>query len=332
MTFDLSIIVAVYNEDPRNLVALVERLKKVLSPLQLSQELIFVNDGSERKTTHALRQIAQELDYVKLLELSRNFGQQAAISAGFDHAEGRALINLDSDLQDPPELIPEMVKYWRAGYDVVYAQRAKRRDRVSKRFASFIFYRLLSTLSATEIPWDTGDFRLVDRKVADQLKRLPEKSRFLRGLIPWLGFKQIGIVANREARQVGESTYTLRKLVGLAFDGLLSFSVAPLYLVLFLGCVLVMAGLVAIIAWSIFGTSPLNWQVAIILSAITIFGGVQLIGTGLVAIYLSKVLEEARARPAYIVANRIGRAFGRAVSLDAPDQTRLKSRTLQGKK
>jgi dolichol-phosphate mannosyltransferase len=152
MSVDLSVIVAVYNEDPRNLLLMLERLWSSLANQKLNYEVIFVNDGSRPKTTNALRQLTSDFGYVKLIELSRNFGQQGAIAAGLDNAEGRCVVNIDSDLQDPPELIVDMIKYWRAGYDVIYAQRAARKDRLSKRFTAFIFYRLLGSLSSIEIP------------------------------------------------------------------------------------------------------------------------------------------------------------------------------------
>lgn len=299
---DLSVIVAVYNEHPANLVRLLEKLYSVLQPLSIKYEVVFVNDGSRTETSTALRQIALETENVKLISLSRNFGQQAAISAGLDNAEGRAIVNIDSDLQDPPELIPEMLKYWSAGYDVVYAQRSSRRDRLSKRLSAFLFYRVLTAMSSVQIPWDTGDFRLMDRRVIAALNQLPEKTRFLRGQIPWLGFKQIGIAIDRGAREVGESTYTLKKLLQLAMDGLLAFSSAPLFIVATVGLVLFGLGLVgfAICALSKLGGPFVldNLSLFCLLSSLT---GLQIGAVGLVAIYISKVLDEVRARPTYIV-------------------------------
>jgi glycosyltransferase involved in cell wall biosynthesis len=313
MILDLSIIVAVYNEDPRNLSLLLDRLKAVVTGDGLSYEVIFVNDGSKAPTSKALRDLASQHDYVKLIELSRNFGQQAAITAGIDHAEGQAVVNLDSDLQDPPELIPEMVKRWREGYDVVYAQRSSRRDKLGKRLPAYIFYRLLGSVSSVHIPWDTGDFRLMDRKVCNELRNMPERSRFLRGLIPWLGFRQIGIPIDRDAREVGESTYTLKKLINLALDGILSFSVAPLYLVPIVGGIMFGAGLLALILWAALHTSSLLQldSICIIASIVTV-AGLQILCTGAVAIYLSKVLDEVRGRPTYVVAHRLGLAFARS--------------------
>jgi polyisoprenyl-phosphate glycosyltransferase len=311
MAIDISVIVAVYNEDPRNLLLLLERLWNALSVQQLTYEVLFVNDGSKAKTSKALRQIASEVENVKLLELSRNFGQQAAISAGLDYAEGQAVVNIDSDLQDPPELITDMVKYWRAGYDVVYAQRATRRDRLGKQLSAFLFYRLLGSLSSVQIPMDSGDFRLIDRKVADQLRNLPEKTRFLRGLIPWLGFKQIGIPVHRDARGMGETSYTLRKLCSLAMDGLLSLSVAPLYLVPTIGLALLAVGGLAIILAAANVVAGLDQKTFLLLSALVFVAGLQIFCTGVVAVYISKILDEARSRPTYIVAHKLGMGFGR---------------------
>jgi glycosyltransferase involved in cell wall biosynthesis len=308
---DLSIVVAVYNEDPRNLLTLLERLWRVISAENLTYEVIFVNDGSGAETSKALRQIASEVNYVKLIELSRNFGQQAAITAGLDHADGRAIVNLDSDLQDPPELIPQMVKYWRAGYQVVYAQRSTRRDRLGKRLSAYLFYRLLGAVSSVKIPWDTGDFRLMDRKVATELRNLPEKTRFLRGHIPWLGFRQIGIPIDRGAREVGETSYTLRKLFSLALDGLLAFSIAPLYVVPFIGVALVLAGLI-MAAVAIIQPGGLHIDNLLIFAAIAGFTGIQLICTGFMSVYLSKIMEEVRGRPTYIVAERRGLGFSKS--------------------
>ena len=271
MSVDLSIVVAVYNEDPRNLTHLLERLEGCLKPTVDSYEVVFVNDGSQKSTSEALDAIADRYDYVKLVVLSRNFGQQAAISAGLDHSEGDAIVNIDSDCQDPPELIPQMVKLWKEGYDVVYAQRLVRRDRFAKKFSAFLFYRILGTLSSVDIPWDTGDFRLLDKKVLGALSRMPEKSRFLRGQIPWLGFKQIGIPIERGPREIGESTYTWKKLLTLAMDGLLGFSVSPLYLVPTLGLLLTtlgFAGFVACNVASVFGNAI---HVALWLASLILF-------------------------------------------------------------
>lgn len=311
MSVDLSIIVAVYNEEPRNLLLMLERLWSSLAHQKVTYEVIFVNDGSRPKTTNALRQLVKDFGYVKLIELSRNFGQQGAIAAGLDSAEGRCVVNIDSDLQDPPELIVDMIKYWRADYDVIYAQRAARKDRVSKRFTAFLFYRVLGSLSSIEIPMDSGDFRLIDRKVVDALRRLPEKTRFHRGLIPWLGFKQIGIPVHRDAREAGESGYTIKKLFSLAMDGVLSLSVAPLYLMPPLGVALTVASFL-IMPFALLNLHGVfEPRTCVILAALTFLCGIQITCTGVIAIYLAKVLEEARARPSYVIGSRVGAGYTR---------------------
>ena len=311
MPAELSIVVAVYNEDPRNLLHLLERLWKAISPTGMSYEVIFVNDGSGVKTSSALKQIAGEVDYVKLVMLSRNFGQQAAITAGFDHADGQAVVNIDSDLQDPPELIPQMLQKWREGFDVVYAMRSTRRDRFGKRLPAFLFYRVLGAISSVEIPWDTGDFRLLDRKVVDALKSMPERTRFLRGMIPWLGYKQVGIPIDRDAREVGESTYTIKKLLMLAMDGILSFSSAPLYLVSFIGAGAFGIGFLGLLFWLALAgmTRSAHLDPLFVTLALMTFAGLQILCSGIVAVYLGKVLDEVRARPTYLVAERLGEPF-----------------------
>lgn len=322
---DLSIVVAVYNEDPRNLLSLLERLWKAISPLGLSYEVVFVNDGSGQTTDKALRQLAAEVDYVKLVVLSRNFGQQAAISAGMNHADGQAVVNIDSDLQDPPELIPEMVRFWKEGYDVIYAQRSTRRDKLAKRLSAYIFYRILGSISSVQIPWDTGDFRLLDRKVVEALNALPEKTRFLRGLVPWLGFKQIAIPIDRDARGMGTSTYTLKKLLILATDGLLSFSVMPLYIVPMIGAAIIAVSLVAAVVWAALAVNRELQPNGLMILALTAVSGLQITCTGLVAVYLSKVLDEVRARPTYVVSERLGRSFvkQKADYSDYPERTSI---------
>ena len=200
-----------------------------------------------------------------------------------------------------------MLKYWRTGYDVVYAQRSSRRDRLSKRLSAYLFYRILGAVSSIQIPWDTGDFRLMDRRVIDALNKLPEKTRFLRGQIPWLGFKQIGIPIDRGAREVGESTYTLKKLISLAMDGLLAFSSAPLLVLPGLGLTILISGILGLFGWFLAsGNVPANVETLIaIISVCAIFTGLQVVCAGMIGVYLSKVLDEVRARPTYIVADYI---------------------------
>ncbi|CAN5496840.1 glycosyltransferase family 2 protein [soil metagenome] len=304
---DISFTIAVFNEDPENLNLLARRLAEVAISQELTYELIFINDGSRKPASDALRLLASSYDCVKLIELSRNFGQQAAITAGLKHSTGRVVVNLDSDLQDPPEIIIQMLEKWRDGYDVVYAQRSTRKDSFLKRFSAFLFYRLLGKISTVSIPPDTGDFRLMDRKVVTALVAMPERTRFIRGLIPWLGFRQIPIAIDRDAREAGKSGYTLSKLLKLAFDGLLSFSMAPLFLVPCIGLTVTAVGLLLIAIWM---HSLVDQRFAIDGTAIVGFGalaaGLQILATGTIAIYLSKVLDEVRGRPIYVVSQKIG--------------------------
>lgn len=326
MAPDLSVVVAVYNEDPRNLLSMLDRLKAVVAPLGMSYEVVFVNDGSRERTSNALREIAGQTDNVKVVVLSRNFGQQAAISAGMAHSDGQAVVNIDSDLQDPPELIADMVRLWKEGYEVVYAQRSSRRDRLSKRLSAYLFYRVLGMVSSVKIPWDTGDYRLMDRKVIDALDSLPEKTRFLRGMVPWLGFKQVGIPIERDARSVGESTYTLRKLLCLAADGLLSFSAAPLYLIPALGLTLLFAGGLGIVAWLILGFGHgAQIDTALVLLCMVALTGLQMLSTGIMAVYQSKITDEVRARPTYLVSERLGMPFSGKASERAADRIEVYS-------
>lgn len=305
MAPDLSVVVAVYNEHPDNLHRVCGKLAEIIAPCGVSWEVVFVNDGSKAETSQTLVQIARTTANVKLVELSRNFGQQAAISAGLNHASGSAIVNIDSDLQDPPELIPEMLRYWQMGYEVVYAQRSTRRDRFSKQFSAFIFYRVLRTLSSVDIPWDTGDFRLIDRKVLHALNQLPEKTRFLRGQIPWLGFRQVGLPIDRGAREIGESTYTLRKLLQLAADGLLAFSVAPLFAIPLIGSALLAVSLLGFIIAACTGQLS-ELSNGVMLGIMCASTGLQLLAVGTVAVYIAKILDEVRARPTYLVSRVLG--------------------------
>ena len=307
----LSIVVAVYNESPYNLQSLVERLEKILRPLGLLYEVVFVNDGSKEETGDCLFELCQQNNYIKLVNLSRNFGQQAAISAGINFASGQAIVNIDSDLQDPPELIPDMVKLWQRGFDVVYAKRSSRQDRLIKRFTAYIFYRVMSVLSNIQIPQDTGEFRLIDSRVAKALQLLPERTRYLRGLIPWLGFKQTTIPINRNARLHGESTYTLRKLIMLALDGILCFSYAPLYAVALIGIITITCALI-FPCFCLIATGKQLPLIAWIVSGGTFLFGLQFLLLGIVGLYVARIFDEVRARPVYVVSGLIGQPFDSA--------------------
>ena len=240
----LSVVIPLFNEE-ENVVALWDRLRAVLESLGSPFEVLFVDDGSRDATPHMVDGLHAEDERVVVIHLSRNFGHQAAISAGLEHALGQAVVVMDGDLQDPPELIPELLGLWRGGYEVIYAVRRSRQEGIFKRLGYRAFYRLLGLISDLEIPLDSGDFCLMDRRVVDILNRLPERCRFVRGLRSFLGFRQVGLDYDRPAREAGRPKYTLRKLSALAIDGLVSFSSAPLRLVTYLG--LVAAGLALVL-------------------------------------------------------------------------------------
>lgn len=295
-----SVIVPVLNEEA-NIPTLCRRVEQVLA--SEPYELLIVDDGSTDGSVTAVQAEQERNAAVNLIQLSRNFGHQAALSAGLDHAEGDAVIFMDADLQDPPELLPLLIERWQEGFEVVFAVRRRRRGGVWKRGSYFLFYRLFRRLADIDIALDSGDFALIDREVANALRLLPERNRFLRGLRSWVGFRQIGVEYDRPERLAGAPKYTVRKLVKLAADGILAFSSAPLRLASYLGFLTAMAG-VAYLLFAIAGrlrsgAIPQGWtsQIAIEL----VVGGVNLVMLGIVGEYLARVYEEAKRRPSYIV-------------------------------
>jgi len=297
----ISVVIPVYNEE-NNLTKLWERLQPALSDLG-SYEVIFVNDGSGDDSAAVIRKICATDPAVKLVSLSRNFGHQAALSAGIDYARGECVALMDADLQDPPELLEEFVKQWRAGYRVVYAVRQRRKEALLKRAAYYTFYRTLKRLANIDIPLDAGDFCLMDRRVVERLRTLPEKNRFLRGLRSWVGFRQVGVLYERPARHAGSPKYTVRKLTKLAFDGLLAFTSVPLRLASYLGFATAAAGVIylffAIGARLFTGSVPPGWTSVI--AIILILGGVQLLLIGVLGEYVARVYDETKQRPVYVV-------------------------------
>jgi dolichol-phosphate mannosyltransferase len=276
---------------------------------ELVVDMIIVDDGSQDDSRRILRELAGQDPRVRMLGLSRNFGHQKAVSAGLDWARGDAVVLIDADLQDPPELIPEMVTLWRQGYDVVYGQRLERQgESAFKRSSARLFYQLLNLLSDVPIPLDTGDFRLMDRRVVASLREMPERDRFLRGMVSWVGFRQIAIPYLRRQRLAGTSKYPLRKMVRFATDGILSFSTRPLQLSITLGF---MSSLVSLlmIAYSILvrlftSTWVEGWTS--LMSAVLFLGGVQLIGIGILGEYTGRIYNEVKRRPLYFVAEAVG--------------------------
>lgn len=297
----LSVVSPCYNERA-GLAALHERLTRVCASLGVSYEIILVDDGSRDGTGEEIERLANCDPHVRGVLLARNFGHQAAVSAGYDHARGDAVVVLDADLQHPPELIPEFMAQWRAGHDVVYAYRRNVTPRLG--------YRIHNWLCDVRIPAEAADFRLLDRKVVDLLRRMPERKRFVRGLIAWAGFRQIGVPYDQAERFAGTPGYTLRQHLRIRLDSVFSFSVVPLRLSIYLGLVTLVLG--AIYAAYVLGTLvfvgrgaiPSGWPALIITSLI--LGGVQLICLGMVAEYVGRIYEEVKQRPLYVVRALVG--------------------------
>lgn len=304
----ISVVVPVFNED---LVAktIYNRLTEVLARASVSYEIIFVNDGSEDKTESIVKEICSEDNCVKYLSFSRNFGHQIAITAGMDESNGDAVIIIDADLQDPPELILEMIKKWKEGNHVVYAVREKRKgESIFKLVTAKVFYRVLKKVTAVDIPVDTGDFRLLDRRCIDVLSIMRERSRFVRGMVSWLGFNQCEVKYVRDERLAGETKYPLSKMVKFALDGILSFSHIPLKVASFFGFMCSGVSFVfmayGIVVKYFFPEYAIpGW--ASIFSAVLFVGGVQLICLGVMGEYVGRIYEEIKKRPLYIVKEKV---------------------------
>ena len=304
-TPELSVVVPLYDEQA-GVATLHARLTAALGPLGIAYELVLVDDGSRDGTPRLLDAIAATDSRVVVLQLSRNFGHQAAVSAGIDHARGRAVVVMDGDLQDPPEVIPDLLRRWRDGHDVVYAVRRRRKEGPLKRLGYHAFYRLLKAIGDLDIPLDSGDFCLMDRKVVDALKALPERRRFVRGLRTFVGFRQVGHEYERDARRADRPKYTFRALMSLATDGLVSFSSSPLRLVTYLGIAAAVLAL-ALIVWVLVDalyqhTAPQGWASTI--GVVLFMGAAQLIGLGIIGEYIRLIFLESKGRPTNIVARR----------------------------
>ncbi len=323
-----SIVVPVYNEAD-GLGTLHERLSALMSQLDGPAELILVDDGSTDQSLPIMLDLAKDNGRIRVVELSRNFGHQLAVTAGLDHARGEAVIIMDADLQDPPEVVLEMARKWREGFEVVYAVRQKRRgESWFKKLSARVFYRVLRKLTGTDIPADTGDFRLVDRRVIEAIKSMPENHRFLRGMFAWVGFRQTGVTFVREKRLVGETKYPLRRMVKLASDGVLGFSKEPLRLGIKLGSwvalVAIVYGLLQV-AGKLFGWWHVEPGWTSLIVVVSFLGGIQLMVMGIIGEYLGRVYDEARQRPLYIVRQVHGASDDAAGPPCGPDSTENKS-------
>ena len=305
----ISLVVPMYYEE-KVVQECYKRLTEVLSKIEkYDYEIIFINDGSKDKTLEILEEIAKKDFKVKILSFTRNFGHQAAVTAGLKYVSGDAIVIIDADLQDPPELIPDMLKYWEQGNQVIYGKRKSRKgESTFKLLTAKMFYKTLNALSDVEIPKDTGDFRLVDREVVDVINQLPEHNKFLRGLFSWVGFKQIAYEYERKERFAGKTKYPLKKMLKLASDGIISFSTKPLKILGGLGLISIFISfaimIYAIISY-IFKLNELSAGWTSLMITITFFAGVQLLSIWIISEYVARIYDESKQRPQYIIEKKI---------------------------
>jgi dolichol-phosphate mannosyltransferase len=310
----LSIVLPCFNEQ-EVLSELFRRLQCAAAEWDHTWEVICIDDGSHDRTWELLQAQAKADPRWKALRFARNFGHQTAVSAGLFHATGQAVVVMDADLQDPPEELPRFIAKWREGFEVVYAIRTKRKEHAAKRLCYWLFYRVLASVVANPIPLDSGDFCVMDRKVVDVVRSMPERNRFVRGLRAWAGFRQTGVAYERQARAAGEVKYTMRRLVRLGLDGIFSFSTAPLRLATYLGLsvsLVALCGVVFTLLQRLFSTffasiglAPVPGFATIVIS-ILFLGGVQLICIGILGEYLGRIYDEVKRRPAWVIAEGAG--------------------------
>ncbi len=296
----LSVVIPMFNEE-HGVAECVRRVREVITTkLKCRYELIFINDGSVDNTLQLLKDEKAKDSNIKIIDFSRNFGHQTAITAGIDHSTGDALIIIDGDLQDPPEVFPQLIEKWQAGADMVHARRIARHGESARtKLQAAIYYRLMTQISTINIPVDVGDFRLMDRVVVNELKKLKEHRRYVRGLATWVGFKQTIIEYEREARFAGTRSFTFKASFQLALAGIIGFSIFPVRLGLYLGTFFVLLGFVCAILWIVIPDAVKEW--APFMVAILIVGGSQLICTGIMGEYLYLIVDESRGRPIYII-------------------------------
>lgn len=299
----LSVVVPAYNEEAV-LPTFHQHLSTVLDAMPVETEVIYINDGSTDGTLAAMQRLREQDARVAIVDLSRNFGKEIALSAGLDHAHGAAVVVIDADLQDPPELIPELVKHWESGYDVVYAQRASRQgESFVKRATAYAFYRLIHGVGNVQIPEDTGDYRLLSRRAVEALKQLREQHRFMKGLFAWIGYPQTAVFYQRDRRYAGHTTWNYWRLWNFALEGLTSFSVVPLKLAIYFGLVIAL-GAFAYAGYIIYGTlvhgNPVPGYPSLIV-IILFLGGIQLITIGIIGEYVGRIFDEVKHRPLYFL-------------------------------
>lgn len=307
-SIEISIVIPLYNES-ENIEYLFDRIISVSNKLNTNYEIVCVNDGSQDNTLDILIEYNKKNTLIKVINLSRNFGKEIALTAGIDHAVGAAIIPIDADLQDPPELIGKLIDKWREGYDVVYATRRSRRGETwLKKATAKAFYQTIGKMSPIQIPSNTGDFRLLDRRVVEAVKKLPERTRFMKGLFAWVGYKQTSILFDREPRHSGNSNWSYWKLWNFALDGIISFSFLPLKVWSYVGVTISLVSLFyafyLVVRTLAFGVDVPGY--ASLMVAILFLGGVQLITLGVLGEYLGRVYEEVKGRPLYFVREKYG--------------------------
>jgi len=304
----ISIVVPVFNEQDV-LPQFYQRIYSVIKQINTPYELIFVNDGSSDRSMEIIIDIIKNNNSVKSVEFSRNFGHQAAIAAGLDYARGDAVITLDADLQHPPELIPELIKTWQQGYDIVYTCRKDTVDsNLFKKFTSTFFYKFINSLSNLDIPAGAADFRLMDKRVVNAFRSMNEHRLFLRGLVSWMGYRQIGMAYDAPARYAGKSKYSLIRMVRLAVDGITSFSSIPLYLSSIMGIIISMLSFIyaayVIYSWLFTNRNIEGWTSLMVV--VLFMGGIQLITLGILGTYLGRIYDETKGRPRYLISHSYG--------------------------
>ncbi len=303
---ELSIIIPIYNESA-NIETLYERLSKVCDDITPDREIIFVNDGSKDDSLQKVKALREKDPRIKYIDFSRNFGHQIAVTAGLDACKGKAVVIIDADLQDPPELIADLYQKWKhENYQVVYAKRRRRKgESFMKLWTAKMFYRILGSITSISIPVDTGDFRLVDHKIVDYLKKMPEQHKFLRGQISWIGFNQTYIEYDRDERHGGKTGYTYKKMIRFALDGITSFSDFPLKFATFMGFFVSGVAFILILftIYERFNPENVRYQSgwASLMISVLFLGGIQLIGIGIIGEYISRISTNVRNRPLYII-------------------------------
>ncbi|MFV2073511.1 MAG: glycosyltransferase family 2 protein [Thermoanaerobaculales bacterium] len=302
---ELSVVIPEFNEES-NIVPMYERLVAALAEIVDGLEILYIDDGSSDGTWARICGLAEKDPRVRGLRFARNFGHQAALTAGVDAARGRAVVIIDGDMQDPPEVIPEMVERWRDGFEVVYGQREKRDGETwFKRATASLFYRILRGITNVEIPVDTGDFRLLGPRALTAFRALPERNRFIRGLVSWIGFPQTAVLYHRQARQIGETKFPVRKMLRFALDGITSFSFFPLRLATWTGFAVSTFAFLYIVVVLVLKALGVSWLgYTSLMASILFLGGVQLLMIGILGEYIARIFDEVKRRPLYLVGER----------------------------